>query len=211
VPASSSAQRGAVLDRWLRDGRLPPLTVGFPGWLDLNQTNYTVLPPGPVVLRALRGAGDYVPCASPRNGFNDEVRGLCIRRLGFSVGPHHSSSLSVSFYLCSSTSDDAHSPSPACQELYPSSLKLIPNPSPEKPFPVPHEGVDESEGVVVFEAELPGRDGDEHRWVAVTYSTNDERGWILGGFVEDEPTVKQFNVHGTYSIIFYHPLIDESA
>lgn len=107
--------------------------------------------------------------------------------------------------------DDAYSPSPTCEELHPSSLKLIPNPSPEKPFPVPHEGVDESEGVVVFEAALPERSGEEHRWVVVAYTTNEERGWVLGGFVEDEPTVKQFNVHGAYSTICCRSRIDESA
>jgi glycosylphosphatidylinositol deacylase len=100
--------------------------------------------------------------------------------------------------------------SPTCKELHPSSLKLIPNPSPEKPFPVPHEGVDESEGVVLFEAPLPGRNC-EHHWVAVAYSTNKEGGWILGGFVEDDPTVRQFNVHGTYSTTCYHAGSDESA
>ena len=92
-------------------------------------------------------------------------------------------------------------------------MKLIPNPSPEKPFPVPHEGVDESEGVVFFEAPFPGRNGGEHHWVAVAYSTNEEGGWIVA-FVEDDPTVRQFklfNAHGTYSTICYHAGSDESA
>jgi hypothetical protein len=75
-------------------------------------------------------------------------------------------------------------------------LKLIPNASHEKQFPVPHEGVDESEGVVVFEAVLPDR-SDQHRWVAVAYTTNEERGWILGEFVQDKPIVGKFSVHGT--------------
>ena len=108
-------------------------------------------------------------------------------------------------------SEDAYSPSPVCEELHPSSLKLIPNPSLEKLFLVPHEGVDESEGVVVFEAVLSEHKGDGSRWVAVVYSTNKEHGWILGGFVEDEPTVKQFNVHSTYSIICNHSRADQSA
>jgi hypothetical protein len=40
-----------------------------------------------------------------------------------------------------------------------------------------------------------GRNSDE-RWVAVAYSTNEERGWILRviGFVEDEPTTRHFFV-----------------
>ena len=106
-------------------------------------------------------------------------------------------------------SDDAYSSSLVCDELHPSSLKLVPNLSPEKPFPVPLKGVDDSEGDVVFEAALPEREGDEHRRVAVAYSTNEELGWILGGFVKDEPS--QFNVHGAYSIICNHSRTDEYA
>ena len=80
------------------------------------------------------------------------------------------------------------------------------HPSLEKPFPVPHKGIDESEGVVVFEATLPGHNGSEHRWVAIAYSTNEERGWVLGGSVKDEPIVRQFNVPGMYSTICYLPV-----
>ena len=210
--ASSSAERGAILDRWLRDGssRLPALEP--PTLLDFNQTsNYTVLPPGPVVLRGLHGPEATYLVPVPETGSRTRFVGYVSEGSVLSVGPHHSSSLSVSFYLCSSMNDDAYSSPPVCEELRPTSLKLIPNPSPEKPFPVPHEGVDESEGVVVFEAALPERNGDEHRWVAVAYSTNEERGWILGDFVEDEPTVRQFNVHGAYSTIYYHSRTDESA
>jgi hypothetical protein len=72
--ASSSAQRGAVLNRWLRDGRLPPSTFGFPGWLDLNQTTYAVLPPGPVVLRALREPGTTDLAPVPETGSTTVVR-----------------------------------------------------------------------------------------------------------------------------------------
>ena len=154
--ASSSVERGAVLDLWLRDGSSCLPVIGSPAPLDLNQTtSYTVLPPGPVVLRGLR-----VPEATylvPVLATVSATRFVAYVSEGsvLSVGPHHSSSLSVSFYLCSSMSDDAYSSSPVCEELHPSSLKLIPNPSPEKPFPVPHEGIDESEGVVIFNAALP--------------------------------------------------------
>jgi glycosylphosphatidylinositol deacylase len=97
------------------------------------------------------------------------------------------------------------------RRIAPSSLRLIPNPPPEKVFPVPHEGVDESGGVVVFQAAFIGRKGDENRWVAVACSTNEEHGWIRGGFVGDEPTLIQFNVHGMHSTIRYHPRANEPA
>ena len=199
--ASTPSERGAVLNRWLRDGHLPLPALGYPAPLHLSQTNYTVLPPGPVVLRALRQprrAVHLTPVSSLPTKFVAYVSEGSVH----SVGPYHTSSLFVSFYLCLSMTGDAVPPS--CEELHPSSLKLIPNPSPEKPFPVPHEGVDESEGIVVFEAALPRRSGDEHRWVAVAYSSNEERGWILGAFVEDEPTVGKFSVHGAYPTNCYH-------
>ncbi|KAI9459683.1 PGAP1-like protein-domain-containing protein [Lactarius psammicola] len=194
--ASTSAERAAILDRWLRDGRSLPPALGYPAQLRLNQASYTVLPPAPVVLRALRGPRAVYLTPVPETGSPTKFVAYVSEGSVLSMGPYHTSSLSVSFHLCSSMTDDAYStPSPACEGLHPSSLKLIPNPSPEKPFPVPHEGVDESEGVVVFEAALPERNGSEHRWVAVAYTTNEERGWILGGFVEDEPTVRKFGVH----------------
>jgi hypothetical protein len=114
------------------------------------------------------------------------------------MAPHHPSSLSVTFYLCFSTTNAPHDPSsrPTCEEWPATTLKLIPNASPEKLFPVPHEGVDESEGVVVFEAALPELE-DKHRWVAVAYTTNDERGWIVGDFVQGEPILSEFAIHGT--------------
>ena len=56
-----------------------------------------------------------------------------------------------------------------------------------------------------------GCQSDEKRWIAVEYSTNEVRGWILGGFVEDEPTVRQSNIHSAYSAIYNHSRANESA
>jgi glycosylphosphatidylinositol deacylase len=203
---STSEERGVVLDRWLRDGRSPRPEPGYAARLHLNQTSYTVLPPGPVVLRALREPNAVYLTPVLETGSPTKFVAYVSEGSVLSVGPYLSSSLSVAFYLCSSMTDDAYVSSPVCEELRPSSLMLTPNPSPGKPFPIPHEGVDESEGVVVFEATLPGRKGGEHRWVAISYSTNEERGWVLGGFVKDEPIVRQFNVHGMYSTICCQPV-----
>ena len=196
--AAPVAERGVILDRWLRDGRSFPPTPGHPARLDLSQENYTVLPSGPFVLRNLRESRAVylapVPEANHPIRFVAYVSGGSV----LSMAPHHPSSLSVSFYLCSEATNASHDPlsRPACEEWHPTTLKLIPNTSPERLFPVPHEGVDESEGVVVFEASLPERD-DEHRWVAVAYTTNEERGWIVGDFVQEEPILSEFTVHGT--------------
>ena len=196
--ASSHLERGFILDRWLRDGRsLSPALEHLPR-LDLSQETYDILPPGPFVLRELRQRkAVYLTPVSRTNRptkFVAYVSGGTV----LSMAPHHPSSLSAAFFLCSSLAGDPYdiSSRPSCEELHPSTLKLIPNTSPEKPFPVPNEGVDESEGVVVFEAVLPER-SDGHLWVAVVHSTNEERGWILGDFVQDEPIVKELGILGT--------------
>jgi len=210
--AASPEERGAILDLWLRDAHSAPPKPGHPAPLYLNQTSYSVLPKGPIVLRALRKPDAVYLAPVPEASLPSKFVAYVSEGSVLSMGPHHVSSLTVSFYLCSSMNDDAYasSPLPSCEEWRPLSLKLIPNPSPEKPFPVPDEGVDESEGIVVFEAALPKRKGNEHRWVAVSYSINEARGWIIGSFVENEPIVNKHNVHGAYSTICYHSGSDES-
>ena len=207
--AVSSVERGFVLDRWLRDGRSLLPALGHPARLNLSQESYTVLPPGPVVLRDLREARAVYLAPVPE--VTHPIRFVAYVSEGsvLSMAPHHPSSLSVTFYLCSSSTNTPHDPSsrPVCEEWHPTTLKLIPNASPEKLFPVPDEGVDESEGVVVFEADLPER-SDQHGWVAVAYTTNEERGWILGGFVQDEPIVRTLGVHGT--LLQFHSTFSET-
>jgi GPI inositol-deacylase len=195
--AASVVERALILDRWLRDGRSLSPTPRHPARFDLSQESYAVLPSGPFVLRNLRKSGAVYLAPVPEA--NHPIRFVAYVSEGsvLSMAPHHPSSLSVTFYLCSSTTNTPDDPSsrPACEEWHPATLKLIPNASPERLFPVPHEGVDESEGVVVFEAALPKSDS-KHRWVAVAYTTNEERGWIVGDFVQDEPILSRFTVHG---------------
>ena len=196
--AASVVERAFILDRWLRDGRALSPTSGHPTQLDLSQESYAVLPSGPFVLRNLHESRAVYLAPVPEAYHPIRFVAYVSEGTVLSMAPHHPSSLSVTFYLCSSTTIAPHDPSsrPACEELHPATLKLIPNASSERPFPVPHEGVDESEGVIVFEAALPKGD-DKHRWVAVAYTTNEERGWILSDFVQDEPIVSEFTVHGT--------------
>ncbi|KAI9510783.1 PGAP1-like protein-domain-containing protein [Russula earlei] len=194
--ASSPLERGFIVDHWLRNGRFVSPAPEYPARLDLSQESYAVQPPGPFVLREL-----HTPKAvhlAPVPETNHPTRFVAYVSEGsvLSTSPRHPSSLSVTFYLCSSSANDPYhvSSRPACEEWHPTILKLIPNASPEKSFPVPNEGVDESEGVIVFEAVLPER-SDQHRWVAVAYSTSEKRGWILGDFVTDEPFEGKFSFH----------------
>jgi glycosylphosphatidylinositol deacylase len=195
--ASSSVDRSFILDRWLRDGRHLIPTSESPARLDLGQESYDVLPAGPFVMRDLRKSKAVYLAPVPETNHPIRFTAYVSEGSVLSMAPHHPSSLSVTFYLCSSSSDDPYdalSP-PACEEWHPTTLKLIPNASPERPFPVPYEGVDESEGVVVFEAAVP-EPNNQHRWVAITYSTIDERGWILGDFVGAESIARKISVRG---------------
>jgi glycosylphosphatidylinositol deacylase len=196
---SSFVEQGPVLDRWFRDGRTLSPPSEYPTRLDLTRESYVVLPPGRFVLRDLRKPKAVylapVPEASHPTRFVAYISGGSV----LSMAPHHPSSLSVMFYLCASPFDnlyDSSSP-PTCEAWHPANLRLIPNTSPERPFPVPHEGVDESEGVIVFEADLPEH-SNQHRWVAVAYSTNEDRDWILGDFDNDGPITTKVTVRGTW-------------
>jgi GPI inositol-deacylase len=194
---SSTMERSIVLDRWLRDGRSLIPASESPARLDLSRESFDVLPPGRFALNDLRTPRAVYLTPVPEA--NHPIRFVAYVSQGsvLSMAPHYPSSLSVTFYLCSASSDDPHdsSPPPACEDLHPTTLKLIPNVLPERPFPSPHEGVDESEGVVVFEAALPER-SNQRRWVAIAYSINEERGWILGNFVRDEPITVKISNHG---------------
>ncbi|KAI0296337.1 PGAP1-like protein-domain-containing protein [Multifurca ochricompacta] len=195
--ASSSAGRGLIFDRWFRDGRSLSPSLKPPAPLDLNQESYIVLPSGPLVLRDLRKSKAVYLAPVPKTNSPTKFVAYVSEGSVLSVAPHHTSSLSVSFYLCTSSTDDPHSASyrPTCEEWEPTSLRLIPNASPEKPFPVPHEGVDESEGIIVFESTLSESIEDEYRWVSIVYSNDEGRGWVIGSFVEDKPILKTFSVY----------------
>jgi GPI inositol-deacylase len=198
LSAASSAERSFILDRWLRDGRHLIPASESPARLDLDRESYDVLPPGPFVLHDLRKSSAVYLAPVPEVNHPIKFAAYVSEGSVLSVAPQHPSSLSVTFYLCSSPSDDPYDTLslPACEQWHPTTLKLIPNASPERPFPVPHEGVDESEGVVVFEAVIPER-SSQHRWVAITYSTDAERGWIFGDFVGAGPITRRIGVRGT--------------
>ena len=94
---STSAECGVVLDCWLRDGRSPLPELESPAPLHLNQTSYSVLPPGPVVLRAFRELKDVYPAAVVESGLQTKFVAYVSEGSVLSMGPYHSSSLSVSF------------------------------------------------------------------------------------------------------------------
>jgi hypothetical protein len=106
------------------------------------------------------------------------------------VSPKNPIPLQVTVFYCAS-SPVLEEAGPICNSLQPSSLKLIPNPAPGKPLPVPDEGSDESEGVVLYEADVPVLDDESagKRWLGVRIANADGRGWVVGGFSPAESLI----------------------
>ncbi|KAI6040448.1 PGAP1-like protein-domain-containing protein [Pisolithus marmoratus] len=181
VPARDAvAARGRVLDRWLRDG----LLVLDEESIELHHGTYETLPQGmDLMLKNPHGKRTYLLPVVPGEELSTFV--LYVSGGAISgVAPHHSLDLQVSVQLCvPSTGTEGTGPSvpTTCTHLRPTVLKLLPNPLPGRPFPVPDEGSDESEGVVLFEGEIPP---DVQGWVGVSINAGEQEGggWVVGGF-----------------------------
>ncbi|KAJ7724850.1 PGAP1-like protein-domain-containing protein [Mycena metata] len=184
--ASTPSSRAVVLDRWLRDGhRLPPLLEGRLPEPLTNAANAETLPEEMhLVLKHPRGSRTYllpvpvpvpVPAPStPRSKFVLLVSHGSIAP----VGPQKAGSLTAAVFACAGADDME------CDSLKPTALKLIPSPITGRPFPIPEEGSDESEGIVLFEADVPSA-----KYIAVRMANAQGQGWITGGFVGAEPFV----------------------
>ncbi|KAJ7591454.1 PGAP1-like protein-domain-containing protein [Mycena floridula] len=170
--ATSNSEKGLVLDRWLSDGHQRRTSATDAHLVLTNSTSYEILPSGlNLVLKKPRGSHTYL---LPRPAAGSPKLVLYVSQGSIPpVSPQNPLSLTVSVFLC----NQAHDSSIICNSLRPTSHKLIPNPDSGATFPVPDEGSDESEGVALFEADVP-----EGVWVGVKIENADENGWVLGGF-----------------------------
>ncbi|RDX53754.1 PGAP1-domain-containing protein [Lentinus brumalis] len=174
-------ERALVMDRWLRDGHVPP-PVAFPtGTVRYEAGQYRRAPANQhLLIRDPVGTETYaLPLPPPEEG-QTMAKFVLYASQGSvpPLSPHHPLPFRATVYLC----DDI--PDLSCTPLDPTTLKLIPSPMPGLPFPVPDEGSDESEGVVLYEADVPLNAGS---LVAVTIERGDRRGWVFGGYAESEP------------------------
>ncbi|KAG6335296.1 hypothetical protein ID866_3800 [Astraeus odoratus] len=198
--------RSAVLDRWLRDGRLlPPVPEGQnTDTVALDQGTYETLPDGMhLVLKSPREKRTYLLPVMPasQGGENHRQSTFVLFVSGGAISgiaPHHARDLRASVQFCVSPSEaePGERPMPLCKPLQPTTLKLLPNPLPGRPFPVPDEGSDESEGIVLFEGEVPaGVDG----WVGISVDASGQNeGWVVGGFHTREAVESDIGLAGGY-------------
>jgi glycosylphosphatidylinositol deacylase len=181
--ASTEAEQGAVLDVWLKDGHLLPPSAGATPLIFSDADTYETLPRGErLILNQPRRKRMYL-LPSPRPGASGSAKFILFVSQGSigPVAPYTHLVLRISVYRCQERSSGA---SFRCSSLEPVTLRLIPNPPVGKPFPSPEEGVDESEGVVLYEADI--QTVDEHRWVGVYVDGADGNGWAVGGFSPKE-------------------------
>ncbi|KAL4076355.1 PGAP1-like protein-domain-containing protein [Scleroderma citrinum] len=182
--------RATILDRWLGDGHVLPLTLGPPqeeAEVDLKRGTYETLAEGMhLALKSPRVRRTYLlpitPVGENESGARRTTFVLYVSGGGvLSVAPHHALDLRASVQFCvPSSGADLDVESVRCVPLEPTTLRLLPSPRARQPFPVPEEGSDESDGVVLFEAEIPSA---TEGWVGVSVDAGEQAGgWVVGGF-----------------------------
>ncbi|KAG1756758.1 PGAP1-like protein-domain-containing protein [Suillus paluster] len=194
--AKSNVDMTVILDTWLdRDGRrLPPANgVDIP-----EAATYEALPEDMnLVLKKPTGSRMYLLPIRHTIETNATFFLFVSRGSIPPIAPQHPTQLQASPYFCvgraTSPTIQQSSESLSCVPLEPSTLKLLPSPIPGKPFPIPDEGSDESEGVVLFEATIPRTPMDvEDAWIGVNVNAAGEDGWVFGGF--DKTRTLQSNI-----------------
>ncbi|OSX59394.1 hypothetical protein POSPLADRAFT_1048720 [Postia placenta MAD-698-R-SB12] len=189
--APSRAERERALDTWLRDGHLLPPSSGAlpmpgPGELHLDaldEADVEFLEPlGSFVLaKPTRRRTYLLPIPSAASSF-DEFADFEIAAYG-SGRP----ALTLGFYLCLSSSATVRPKS--CTPLELTTNRRLPAPVPGAPFPVPDEGVDESEYVYAYGAKITDDGETAVRYVAVDVNPSHGEGWVTGGLVPLTPVV----------------------
>ncbi|TFK55658.1 PGAP1-domain-containing protein [Heliocybe sulcata] len=192
LTSSRSQGKAKILDEWFPGGdKLSSASIAniHDSFVIGNTQEYEVLPDNmKLLLKNPTGSHTYlvpIPLSSQSQLFTLYLSGGTLLQYGKRV--HQlPSRLGVSIYLCSLSSDVI--PETKCAVLEPASLKLIPNPPLSRPFPLPDEGTDESEGIVMFSAELPTT-GENH--VAVRVEEADGTGWLVAAVEDTTEIVNQ--------------------
>lgn len=183
----SSEARAAAMDLWLRDGHTLPPVESPSDALQLLPGEYNTVPYNRhLLVRNPVGTQTYLlPLPDPPEGRTSATFVLYASQGSIPpVAPHRPLPFRATVYTC--LDDTLH-----CSPLPPDTLKLIPNPVIGAPFPVPDAGSDESEGVALFEAEVPLGARSQ---VIVKVEFGDGKGWVFGGFANSEPVLADFGL-----------------
>jgi GPI inositol-deacylase len=184
--------RASLLDKWLRDGHsLSPsaLKTEEDYTLDISDAALVeTLAPGKNLLLGSPWISKTYLLPVKRDSISSASQKFTVlvsRGSISGVAPQNPLLLRVSILSCTNAS--LHSPL-RCITLKPDTLKLIPNPSSGKVFPLPDQGSDESEGTVLYESQVPYIETEE-QWIGVKVDGTDGRGWIVAGLNGDRPVL----------------------
>ncbi|KAF8969376.1 PGAP1-like protein-domain-containing protein [Flammula alnicola] len=173
----NSSSRAVVLDKWLRDGHSLPPTLEQHGEFDISDPSKpeTLSAGQKLILKQPRDSKRYLLPVQGDSSTDapQKITVLVSQGSIWSVGPENQIPLQVSIFRCTGPT----STSVECTALKPDTLKLIPSPVLGKSFPVPHEGSDESEGVVLYESHVPRVNGQH--WIGIKVDGADGRGWKI--------------------------------
>lgn len=204
--ADDLPSRARVLNRWLRDGLSLPASVSDESaQLDVSDiSNVDLLPSGQKLVLKNPDGSKIVLMPILRNSFAKAPQQLTVIVSQGSippVSPQNSIPLKVSVFHCIGGTIQ----SATCSALHPETLKLIPSPIPGTVFPVPHEGCDESEGSVLYEARIPYIKGFQNtfRWVGIKVDNGDGRGWVVAGLDQAKSTIIESSVLCMFLLCFH--------
>ncbi|TFK25932.1 GPI-inositol-deacylase [Coprinopsis marcescibilis] len=186
APQRARLEVEKTLDRWIRDGHTLPPDASDPQPLtqhDLDSLKDLRLGSKLVLKNPVQAsAGSYRLLIPRKVSLNSKTSLTIMLSRGSinAIGPQHPIPLRASVFACDKDQTN-------CARLQPSALKLIPSPIPGKSFPLPREGSDESEGVVLFEADLTSL-SDTGGSVIIKVDNATGEGWVLASVENNHPT-----------------------
>ena len=180
-------ERGLLLDRWLRDGRTVPAVTTNEAFLALPHDAERVEHRELVVKSPIEDKTYLLPLDQEGT---QRLTILVSQGVIRGISPHRPIPLQVSAFACRGGDRKG------CRPLSPNVLKLIPNPVPGKEFPVPGEGSDESEGVVLLEADI--QPAEEVESIAIKLEGADGRGWIVARLGQPILITSRVSTWGTW-------------
>ncbi|KAF8609615.1 PGAP1-domain-containing protein [Ceratobasidium sp. AG-I] len=167
LAVAEPSHRGAILDRWFAgtpNQGTPHRTISP------SSSPPTTVSTGRLVLKQLRS--ETTVYRLPITPARTRLVIMLTRGRIAGVSPEKEVLADVTVDFCESNQASSGG---ACKPVVPKAIRLIPNPPIHASFPLPGEGVDESDGVVVWEGEAP----EAHGAFAVTVaSTGDSGPWL---------------------------------
>lgn len=195
------AEKAKILDTWFRDGLSLPELSEHPSFEAPYKREETAPKDRPLIIRRPSGTHHYkFPIPPTRDG--DVLNFVMYLSQGTieSVSPAEPLPLKADISICQG---EAGTPQQTCERLLPSALKLIPNPDPKQPFPLPRMegipssgGVDESHGVVVFIASAPRVTSEGDLWISLQVENEGSEGWAVASLEDADEFINYTNSIG---------------